>query len=289
VSLKKIIQESVDLTRPKWETQTRAAGLCVDLKLDLEGEPEILGAPSEIREVMMNLIFNAVDAMPQGGQITVRTRTEGLQVLVDIEDTGTGMTDVTRQRCLEPFYTTKGDRGTGLGLAIIYGILHRHGGSIRIKSELNQGTCMTLCLPLGTAGLAPAPVVSNEATPRHLRILIVDDDPLICTVVGLFLEADEHKVTVAANGCEALEKFHDGEFDVVITDRVMPKMSGDQLAMAIRDIRPQAPIILLTGFETHNTCRFVDAMLSKPATMDSLRGAIKSAIAADKQSLAVSV
>jgi CheY-like chemotaxis protein len=289
VSLRKIIQESVDLTRPKWETQTRAAGLCVTLQLDLEGEPEILGAPSEIREVMMNLIFNAVDAMPQGGQITVRTRTEGLQVLIDIEDTGTGMTEVTRRRCLEPFYTTKGDRGTGLGLAIIYGILHRHGGSIRIKSELNQGTCMTLCLPLGSADLAPAPVVSNEAIPRHLRILIVDDDPLICTVVGLFLEADEHEVTVAANGCEALEKFHAGDFDVVITDRVMPKMSGDQLAMAIRDIRPQAPIILLTGFETHNTCRFVDAMLSKPATIDSLRGAIKSAIAADKQSLAVSV
>jgi signal transduction histidine kinase len=273
VSLNQLVRESVDLTRPKWETQTRAAGLCVSIQLDLEGDPTVFAAPSEIREVLINLLFNAVDAMPQGGQIIVRTRPAGGRILVEVEDTGTGMTEVTKRRCLEPFYTTKGDRGTGLGLAIIYGILHRHGGSIGIETELNHGTCMTLSLPV----TAVNPMIT-EAPARtlheKLRILMVDDDPLICSVVSRFLEGDEHRVTVAANGCDALEKFTSEEFDVVITDRVMPKMSGDQLAVAIRSIRPHAPIILLTGFETQRVPRQVDYLLSKPTTIESLRDAL---------------
>ena len=280
ISLNKLVEESVDLTRPKWETQTRAAGLCVSVNLDLDGDPKIIAAPSEIREVLMNLIFNGVDAMPQGGQILIRTRTEAHQVQIKVEDTGTGMTEVTQKRCLEPFYTTKGDRGTGLGLAIIYGILHRHEGSIRIKSELNQGTCMTLTLPtdIRAEHTLSAPAAGSGPT-QPLRILMVDDDPHICAVVTLCLETDKHQVTVAANGCEALEKFTSDEFDLVITDRVMPKMSGDQLATAIRSLQPQAPIILLTGFETENTPRSVDLLLSKPATIDSLRGAINTVVA----------
>jgi CheY-like chemotaxis protein len=280
VSLNSLVEESVELTRPKWETQTRAAGVCVSMKLDLEKEPKILVAPSEIREVMINLIFNAVDAMPQGGQIIVRTRSTDDQVSIEIEDTGTGMTETTRQRCLEPFYTTKGDRGTGLGLSIIYGILHRHEGTIRIKSELNQGTCMTISLPMNTSHPSTSPALSGQPVPRHLRILVVDDDPTICSVVSLFLESDKHRVTVAGNGCEALEKFNNAEFDVVITDRVMPKMSGDQLAVAIRNIKPQIPIILLTGFEAGNAPQEVNLLLSKPATLNSLRGAIEVAVGA---------
>jgi signal transduction histidine kinase len=282
VSLNSLVEESVELTRPKWETQTRAAGVCVSMKLDLEKEPKILVAPSEIREVMINLIFNAVDAMPQGGQIIVRTRSTEDQVSIEIEDTGTGMTETTRQRCLEPFYTTKGDRGTGLGLSIIYGILHRHEGSIQIKSELNQGTCMTISLPTNANHPSTSPTLSGQPVPHHLRILVVDDDPTICSVVSLFLESDKHRVTVAGNGCEALEKFNNAEFDVVITDRVMPKMSGDQLAVAIRNIKPQIPIILLTGFEAGNAPQEVNLLLSKPATLNSLRGAIEVAVGASQ-------
>lgn len=283
VYLNKLLEESVDLTRPKWETQTRAAGLCVSIRLELSGEPEIFAAPTEIREAMMNLIFNAVDAMPQGGQIVIRTRILDEQAQIDIEDTGTGMTEVTRRRCLEPFYTTKGDRGTGLGLSIIYGILHRHDGNIRIKSELNQGTCMTITLPLAPRGLHTLPFAPAAAETLRLRVLMVDDDPQICVIISRFLETDRHEVTVASNGCEALEKFTSNDYDVVITDRVMPKMSGDQLAVAIRSIRPLAPIILLTGFETQNVPKSVDLLLSKPATIDDLRGALTTVVSSSKE------
>src|SRR5581483_12393687 len=117
-------------------------------KQELGDVPKISGAASELREVILNLIFNAVDAMPQGGQITIRTGVQEGQVFIEVEDSGTGMTEETRRHCLEPFYTTKGEKGTGLGLAITYGIVHRHAGIIRINSELNHGTQFRIILPV---------------------------------------------------------------------------------------------------------------------------------------------
>lgn len=274
VDLNQLITEAIDLSRPKWMTQCQAKGIHVELKTELQNVPKITASAAELREIIINLIFNAVDAMPQGGSIILRTRTEGENVVLETQDTGTGMTAETRRRCLEPFYTTKGERGTGLGLAIIYGIVQRHHGTIRIHSELNHGTCISIFLP--RASEAPPSESTQLDAPKvaPLRILLVDDDPSVCSVIRRFLETDDHAVEVALNGCEALEKFSGGQFDVVITDRVMPKMSGEQLATAIHEISPTARIVLLTGFEPGRKPAGIDCSISKPVTIDALRTAL---------------
>src|SRR5581483_4695122 len=224
-------------------------------------------------------IFNAVDAMPQGGQITIRTGVQEGQVFIEVEDSGTGMTEETRRHCLEPFYTTKGEKGTGLGLAITYGIVHRHAGIIRINSELNHGTQFRIILPVSeTAEHSSTPIPPIPP----LKVLVVDDQPDICHVLSCYLEQDAHTVVTAENGCEALEKFRNGHFDVVITDRAMPKMNGDQLASAIKEINPKEPVILLTAFAEHG--RFlpndIDLQFSKPASLHLIREALGKVIAA---------
>lgn len=281
LDLNKLVSESLELACPKWKTECQAKGISVTMDTYLETVADISGAPAEIREVLLNLIFNAVDAMPQGGQIIIRTRQEDAEVVLEVEDSGTGMTPETQIRCLEPFYSTKGVRGTGLGLAITYGIIQRHGGTIRIRSELNKGTCFRVGLPLPLPGL-PEALAAIVALPiqQHLRVLVVDDDPIVSELLSRYLEEDQHSVTTAATGCEALEKFNAGEFDLVITDRVMPKMSGDQLAIAIRDQKPAKPIILITGFEGVTAPVEADLLVSKPATIATLRNAISRAMGA---------
>jgi signal transduction histidine kinase len=281
VSLNKLVAEAVNLSLPKWRTQTQANGITIEMLTELDEAPPISGVASELREVLVNLIFNAVDAMPQGGRIVIRTGVREGQVYLDVEDAGTGMTEETRPRCLEPFYTTKGDRGTGLGLSITYGIIRRHGGVIRLHSELNQGTTFTLLLPMLEAAEKKAEEPRASAATQPLRVLVVDDQPDICHVLSRYLEQDAHTVVTAENGCVALEKFRAGNFDLVITDRAMPKMNGDQLASAIKEIKPFEPVILMTAFaEPKSPSRDVDILLNKPFSLGSLRTAIGKAVVA---------
>jgi signal transduction histidine kinase len=147
LSLVELIGETVNLTMPRWKAQARAIGTEITIVTELENVPDIHGDPVEIRELFTNMIFNAVDAMPDGGTITFRTRTQDQSVLLEIEDTGTGMTEEVRQRCLEPFFTTKGEGGSGLGLAMIYGIIQRLDGGIEIETLMDQGTKFRIRLP----------------------------------------------------------------------------------------------------------------------------------------------
>ena len=275
VDLNALVREGVQLTRPKWETQPQAKGLSIQIQTELGKVPRISAAASEIREVIMNLIFNAVDAMPQGGQIQVSSGVEEGYAFFTVEDSGTGMTEETRRHCLEPFYSTKGEQGTGLGLAIVYGIISRHSGLIRINTELNRGTQISILLPLTACGKEPAAEAPPAALSHTLNVLVVDDQPEIRQVLSSYLEHDAHTVVTAENGCDALEKFRAGKFDLVITDRAMPKMNGDQLATAIKEISPGEPIILLTAFaDSDRHARDIDLMLSKPASLRMIRQAI---------------
>jgi signal transduction histidine kinase len=273
--LNALVREATQLTQPKWETQQQARGLSIEVHTELRPTPRVSAAPSEIREVIMNLIFNAVDAMPQGGQIKVSTGVDENYAYFTVEDNGTGMTEETRRHCLEPFYSTKGDRGTGLGLAIVYGIVRRHAGLIRINTELNSGTQVTVLLPVATVGEENHPDIAPAMPAHSLNVLVVDDQPEIRHVLTSYLEHDAHKVITAENGCDALEKFRNGKFDLVITDRAMPKMNGDQLASAIKEIAPTEPVILLTAFaDNARQPRDIDLLLSKPASLQMLRRAI---------------
>ena len=304
VNLTDIVEEAVQLTMPRWKTQPQVNGVFIDIKTEFADVPVINGSASELREVLMNLIFNAVDAMPQGGEIVIRTGLEEDRVFFEVEDSGAGMTEETRRHCLEPFFTTKGDHGTGLGLATTYGIVRRHEGIIRLDSQINHGSRFTILLPIGksvenivaasseNATPATGQATEAESNPRHdsaadlpaspLRVLVVDDQPDICNVMRSYLEKDAHTVETASNGCEALEKFQKEQFDIVITDRAMPKMNGDQLAVAIKQIAPREPVILLTAYSSpqETFSSDIDLLIDKPPSLQKIRQAINRVMAA---------
>ena len=249
VDLAKIVQQAVSLTEPKWRSQTQARGLTVDVTVEMKASPFVAGEESALREVLTNLIFNAVDAMPEGGCIALETAMEGADAVIRVRDTGTGMSDSVRQRCLEPFFSTKGELGTGLGLSMVYGIVERHRGKLEIESTPGQGTTFIIRIPLAENSTLPAAAISAQATPNSsLRVLIVDDEPSVLEVVSAYLRCDGHVVATAASGREALEKFRRNHFDLVVLDRVMPEMSGDQTARFIKQVNQDIPVIMLTGF-----------------------------------------
>ncbi len=279
VDLNKLIEQAVSLTQPKWKNQAEAKGVAIQVVTELERICPVAGSEADLREALTNLIFNAVDAMPQGGTITVRTRSANSRVIMEVADTGTGMTEDVRQRCLEPFFTTKGDRGTGLGLSMVYGILQRHLGSVEIDTALGKGTTFRLSLP---AAQEKPPASEHDSAPvsiRPLHVLLVDDEEIVRQILREYLIGDEHVVETAANGRDALDKLPKAAFDVVILDRAMPGLSGDQVAVAIKELKPELPVILLTGFgnmmrAAGETPPGIDLVLGKPVTIAGLRSAL---------------
>jgi CheY-like chemotaxis protein len=209
----------------------------------------------------------------------MRVRQDGDEVLLTVSDTGVGMSEEVRRRCLEPFFSTKDQQGTGLGLALVNTTVQRHGGTLTVESEPGEGTTFSIRLPIYRE--APAtPAADPVERSRRLRILWVEDDPLVRMVVTEQLSRQGHTVQSAANGLEGLDTFMSGRFDLVITDRAMPEMGGDQLATTIRQIAPKKPIIMLTGFGDLMDAKgeqppAVDAVISKPVTMESLASTIK--------------
>jgi signal transduction histidine kinase len=279
VDLAKIVQQAVALTEPKWRRQTQATGVTVDVVAETKASPFVAGQESALREVLTNLIFNAVDAMPQGGRISLETSIEADDALIRVRDTGTGMTESVRQRCLEPFFSTKGERGTGLGLSMVYGIIERHRGKLEIESAPGQGTTFIIRLPIADTIATQNPETSSQVGSKSsLNVLIVDDEPRVLEVVSAYLRCDGHSVSTAASGREGLEKFRRNHFDLVVLDRVMPEMSGDQTARIIKQVNERIPVIMLTGFgaliDVSGSQSTVDVVLNKPVTLDALRRTI---------------
>lgn len=280
VDLAKIVQQAVSLTEPKWRNQTQATGLTVEVTANAKALPYVAGEESALREVLTNLIFNAVDAMPEGGRISLETSIDGDDAVVRVRDTGTGMTESVRQRCLEPFFSTKGERGTGLGLSMVYGIVERHRGKLEIESAAGQGTTFIIRLPRAEVSDAPVAASPGTRSKSSLNVLLVDDEPRILEVVSAYLRFDGHSVSTASSGREALEKFRRNQFDLVVLDRVMPEMSGDQTARFIKQVNPDIPVIMLTGFGalievSGSQPAPVDVVVSKPVTLDALRQTIE--------------
>jgi signal transduction histidine kinase/CheY-like chemotaxis protein/uncharacterized membrane protein affecting hemolysin expression len=291
VDINSSVRQVVELTRPRWSDQPQQRGAVVDLQVDLPATlPPVMGAENEIRDALTNLIFNAVDAMPAGGTLLVRTREErnslgDARVLVEVSDSGTGMDEDTRRRCLEPFFTTKGERGTGLGLAMVYGMVQRHSAEIDIDSKRGRGTTVRLSFPAQTSSmLAMTPVGNGPAPARRLRVLLVDDDPLLIKSLQDTLEQDGHVLTAAQGGQAGIDAFaaakERGElFDVVITDLGMPHVDGRKVAATVKHISPPTPVILLTGWGQRliaesETPAHVDKVLSKPPRLQELRAAL---------------
>jgi len=288
VNFNELIDQAVTLTRPRWETQSRGAGTPIHVVTDLGDIGFVSGDPASLREMLTNLIFNAVDAMAKGGTITVRSSGADEAVRIELADTGMGMSDEVRERCLEPFFTTKGKKGTGLGLSMVFGIVQRHRGTLDIESAPGKGTTFILRFPT----TSPPPSESaraNDALLRPLRILVVDDQPVLCQLMCQFLENDMHSVETAANGMEALEQFRRGDFDLVITDQIMAEMNGEQLAAEVKKIAPRIPVILVTGFGQEFRAvdqkeSAIDFVLGKPISRAALRKALAAAMSGDRSS-----
>ncbi len=274
-----LCEQAVAFTSPKWKANARATGVTIAVKTDFAEVPHILASAPELRESLTNLIFNAVDAMPSGGTITVSTRTDGPNVRINVTDTGTGMTEEAASRCLEPFFSTKGDKGTGLGLSVVYGIVQRHGGTIEIASEAGKGTTFSLLLPATDQRIATSGDAEQSPVNHVLNVLVVDDQEIICELIAAHLSADGHQTVTVTDAAEALARFEAGSFDLVITDQSMPGISGEQLAKKIKERSPGTHIIMLTGFGEDvladgKAPECISRVLSKPVSSDDLRRAI---------------
>ena len=292
VDLNPLVEQVIALTRPKWRDDALAVGRTIEVVADPADKPILVdGNAAELREALTNLIFNAVDATLDKGRITLRVREEGERCVVSVRDTGMGMSEADRRRCLEPFFTTKGTRGTGLGLAMVHGTVQRHGGEMEVESALRLGTTFHLRLPVasqmrteagGTDGAANE--TGAAAKTRSLRVLLVDDEAAVREVMAAYLEADGHMVDRASSPSEAIGRVGRGdEYDVVITDRAMPGLSGEALAEWIKRRRPALPVIMVTGYGALMNAvgerpAAVDAVLGKPVTMGTLRKVLVSAV-----------
>lgn len=292
IDVNNIAKQVIDLTRVRWRDVPQERGAVIDLKIELATPvPPIMGAENEIRDALTNLIFNAVDAMPQGGTLTVQSRSiqrgddADEAVSLEVRDTGVGMSDEVRNRCLEPFFTTKGERGTGLGLAMVYGMVKRHSAELQIDSAPGRGTTMRLLFPsaAATAGVVTQSMLARVAL-RPLKLLLVDDDPLLIESLQEILQRDGHAVTAANSGQAGIDVFQQAcaaaaVFDAVITDLGMPYVDGRRVAAAIKHASPATPVILLTGWgqrlmDDNDIPMHVDRVLNKPPKLEQLRRAL---------------
>jgi signal transduction histidine kinase/ActR/RegA family two-component response regulator len=290
VDLNVTLQQVQELTRARWRDMPQEHGVVIRLGTDYASQlPIIMGAESEIRDALTNLIINAVDAMPSGGTLTLRTRVKDAPmpnggiaqwVILEICDTGVGMPEAVRLRCLEPFFTTKGERGTGLGLAMVYGMVQRHSAELEIDSEPGHGTTMRLSFLVTSLDTLEA----AEATPLAagpLRLLLVDDDPVLLHSLKDVLSQDGHDVTTADGGQKGIDEFlaaraRGEHFTLVMTDLGMPNVDGRTVAAAIKAAAPDTPVVLLTGWGQRlqgeaDRPQHVDRVLSKPPRVAELR------------------
>jgi signal transduction histidine kinase len=287
VDINTLVQQVIELTRARWNDLPQRKGIMIELKTELGNTlPEIAGADYEIRDAITNLIFNAVDAVPKGGTITVRTHARsGESVCLEVADDGIGMDDATRQRCLEPFFTTKGKRGTGLGLAMVYGMAKRHAATMDVESQMGAGTTFRLAFPISrNSRVNPTGSPSVDLALRPLHILIVDDDPILAESLSDTLRGEGHMVVSAGGGQAGIDAFHEARgnstpFDVVITDLGMPYVDGRQVAQAVRTASPNTPIIMLSGWGPRLSSDGqsrppVDRMFAKPPRLRELRAAL---------------
>jgi PAS domain S-box-containing protein len=287
VDINKLVRQVLDLTRARWSDMVQQRGSAIDVQLELSEQlPPIAAVEGQVRDALVNLVFNAVDAMPQGGPLRLRTRLaegSGRQIVqLEVIDAGVGMDEDTRRRCLEPFFTTKGTRGTGLGLAMVYGVAQRHNANLEIESEPGKGTLVRMSF-----AAAPEAVAATGGAVRPpvgpMRILIIDDDPLLLKSLRDTLEAEGHDVTSANSGQTGINTFVESHaagspFPLVITDLGMPHVDGRKVAATIKASVPTTVVLMLTGWGRRLVAEGdvpagVDQVLSKPPKLIELRAA----------------
>ena len=282
VNLAELGDDVIHLTRPRWHSDMIGKGIVIEIRRDLQPVPNVLGNSTELREVMTNLVLNAVDAMPHGGRLALSSGEEDGMVWLELADTGHGIPPEVRARIFEPFYTTKANRGTGLGLAVSRSIALRHNGDLTVESEPGRGSRFRLSVPAAAPAPAAETIAAEELVLKPLRILLVEDDTGVRETMAQLLRLDDHSVECAANGQTALERFAPGKFDVVISDLGMPDMTGWEVLAAVRAADPATTTILASGWgaqidPNEARGRGVDYIVPKPIDIDALNAALAGA------------
>ena len=289
VSIDQILLDASEITRPRWKNCAEASNIHITLNLQIGSNGLVMGDDSELREVLVNMVFNAIDAMPEGGTLSLTTRNVDESVLIKIVDTGVGMYPEVRSRIFDPFFTTKGKAGLGLGLAVSFGIIRRHGGNIEVDSQYGHGTEFRITLPLAkvaeksvktvetvaVASPQTAPTVAEAGEKPRTKLLVVDDEAFVRELLGDILQGEHCDIHLAESGSEALSVFRETEFDGIFTDVGMPGMSGWELAREIRQINKDIPIAVITGWgeavgSNEQKAAGVDWIIAKPFTADRI-------------------
>src|ERR1700752_3846277 len=290
ISIDQILTDASEITRPRWKNCAEASNVHISLDLQINSKSMVMGDDSELREVLVNMVFNAVDAMPEGGRLALSTRLVADSVVVTIADTGVGMYPEVRSKIFGPFFTTKGKAGLGLGLAVSFGIIRRHGGTIEVDSEYGSGTEFRIILPV--ASIAESTISENDKhgnsvalstrlnEPHQIRLLVVDDEDFVRDLLREILEGENCEVLLAESGSDALELFEVHQFDAVLTDVGMPGMSGWELAQAIREQNKKIPIAVITGWgeavgSNEQREAGVNWVIAKPFTADRISDLVK--------------
>jgi len=278
VDLSDLIEDCITLTEPYWYNEARRQGIEISVERGFEEVPNVMGSPSELREVFVNLTLNAVQAMPEGGTLRFETslKDDG-RVCAEVTDTGIGMSDEVQQNIFQPLFTTKGEQGTGMGLSATYGIVQEHEGTIDVTSEPGEGTRFTLTFPTAEGDPAPPEEPSMDVDDsKSASVLVIDDEEMVRSTINRLLSLNGHDVDLAATGAEALELFDENHYDIVFTDFGMPEMTGADIARELNGRDADLPVILLTGYtEPETDAEAVDDVLSKPFKGDELEKTIQ--------------
>lgn len=264
-----LLNDAIEITRTRWQNEARLRGLEYDVILQAKSGQYTFGSASELREVFVNLIVNAVDAMPTGGKLIVDCVPNDGRLRLQFADNGTGMPEDVRQKIFDPFFSTKGAQGTGLGLSVSHSIIERHEGAISVASELGKGTVFTIDLPASEVKSEAAEVEAENIEMPSLSILVVDDEPAVRETLAEMLEVMGHRVLLAESGQNALQTLAGNDCDLVFTDLAMPDMDGWETSRAIRQRWPEMNVVLVTGYGTGTVppageSNLVNGIIGKP-------------------------
>jgi PAS domain S-box-containing protein len=274
VDLNQLVLDSTTLTQTRWRDDAQARGFSYEVTFDPQLLPLIKGSESELREVFVNLIFNALDAMPKGGRLRISTRVNGTKAQVRFTDSGIGMSREVRQRIFEPFFTTKGTAGTGLGLAVSYSIIERHRGQIDVHSIPRRGSTFIISFPT-LAGLTEKDNRARDTRVGPIRILVIDDEDMVRKAISDMLVSAGHFTDQASTGREAIEKMASRRFDMVFTDLSMPESDGWAVARELKNRWPEVKVVMTTGYDIseetiENDPGLIDEIMLKPIHYDDL-------------------
>jgi len=283
IEVNAIVKDAIEMTKPKWRDEAQSRGVLIEVECHLEDVPPVSATSSELREVIVNMMFNAIEALPHGGKIRIRTFKRGDRVGIEISDTGIGMTEEVKKKIFEPFFTTKPFTNTGLGLSMSYGIIKRFGGEIEVESKVGEGTTFTIILPVGKGMKEEAPSYPTSIERRKARILVIEDEETVRDVLLRTLAQVPHEVTTAENGEKGIQLFQKERFDMVLTDLGMPGLSGWEVCKRIKEMSPGTPVGMITGWGAEVDQEKVketglDFLISKPFDFHQLLKAVNEAI-----------